>query len=422
MSRSDEALLARTPSTAATDKRLVAIGVPWSIHELAPAARDAKAVGARLGLVDTPDALKRVDPALGIEPIPVARLAVREIAQILRERGADAVISLTEMTLGLAAEVREELGLRGTSARTERSISEKAMTRRVLREKQLTRTRSWETTLAEFPALVRTLPLPLVAKPLALTGSTGVQLIEGEADVAALERQYSVGEATHHGRDRLVVESFIPGEEVSAEAMVVDGKLTLLAMTDKINTGPPHFFEIGHVMPSRHSAAWSDRIADYLQKVSDALGIVTSPVHAELKLSDERPELVEIHSRFGGDNIVRLLQEAFGLRAFRFHFNALFGGEAVPASHATRVCGIGFFTARIGADYRAGSFAFPHPGSVAEIEFEAARETKLEIYEGVRLIYRRLGHCLFVADDYGAVADNLSFLADHLCCVDEGGP
>jgi hypothetical protein len=59
-------LLARTPATAAADKSLVAIGVPWSIHELAPAARDAKAVGARLGLVDTPDALKRVDPALGI--------------------------------------------------------------------------------------------------------------------------------------------------------------------------------------------------------------------------------------------------------------------------------------------------------------------------------------------------------------------
>ena len=33
-------------------------------------------------------------------------------------------------------------------------------------------------------------------------------------------------------------------------------------------------------MPSRHSAAWSDRIADYLQKVSDALGIVTQDRHA----------------------------------------------------------------------------------------------------------------------------------------------
>jgi biotin carboxylase len=421
VSRSDPTLLAEPPAAEAAVRNLVAIGVPWSIHELAPAARDAEAVGARLGLVDTPEELAGVDPALGIDLIPVARLAAPEIAQALRECGADAVISLTEMTLGLAAEVREALGLRGTSARTERIINNKAMTRRVLREKALTRTLFWETTLADFPALVRTLPLPLVAKPLALTGSTGVQLIACEADVAALERQYSPGDATHHGRDRLVVESFIPGEEVSAEAMVVDGKLTLLAITDKINTGPPHFFEIGHVMPSRHSAVWSGRIAGYLQEVTDALGIVTSPVHAELKLSGEGPELIEIHSRFGGDNIVRLLEEAFGLRVFGVHFTALFGGGVAQVPHATRVCGIGFFTARIGADYCAQSFAFPHPESVAEIDFDARRKTKLEIYEGVRLIYRRLGHCLFVADDYGEVADNLSFLADHLCCADGEG-
>jgi biotin carboxylase len=417
--RSDETLLEDAPLAGAAGRSIVEIGVPWSIHELAPAARDAQALGARLALVDTPDALASVDPALGIERIPVSRLAVPEIVEALRGRGTDAVISLTEMTLGLAAEVRETLGLRGTSARTERSISDKAMTRRLLREKGLTRTRSWETTLADLPALIRSLPLPVIAKPLALTGSTGVQLIESEADVAALERQYSSDEAARHGRDRLVVERFIAGEEVSAEAIVVDGKVTLLALTDKLNTGPPHFFEIGHVMPSRHSAAWSVRIADYLQHVSHALGMVTSPIHAELKLSDDGPELVEIHSRFGGDNIVRLLEEAFGLRAFRVHFDALFGGEIVPPPDAERTCGIGFFTARIGADYVARSFAFPHPEAVAEIDFDARRKTKLESYEGVRLTYRRLGHCLFVADDHDAVANNLSFLADRLCCATE---
>ncbi|MES2096975.1 MAG: ATP-grasp domain-containing protein [Pseudomonadota bacterium] len=418
MLRSDETLLVEPSLRGAAGKRIVAIGVPWSIHELAPAAHDARALGARLVLVDTPDTLASIDPAIGIEPLSVTRLALPEIVEALRERDADAVISLTEMTLGLAAEVREVLGLRGTSARTERSISDKAMTRRVLREKGLTRTQSWETPLADLPALVRMLPLPVVAKPLALTGSTGVQLIESENDVAALQRQYSVDEATRYGRDRLVVESFIPGEEVSAEAMVVDGKLTLLALTDKLNTGAPHFFEIGHVMPSRHSAVWSAQIAAYLQNVSDALGIVTSPVHAELKLSDEGPELVEIHSRFGGDNIVRLLGEAFGLRAFRLHFEALFRGEAVPPTHVARTCGIGFFTARIGADYRAQSFAFPHPEAVTEIDFDVRRKTKLEIYEGVQLTYRRLGHCLFVSDDYDAVAGNLSFMADRLCSID----
>jgi biotin carboxylase len=405
------------PPTAAggASRRLVAIGVPWSIHELAPAARDARAAGATLALADTAEALARIDPSLDLVVIPVARLAVPEIAEALRAHGAEAVVSLTEMTLGLAAEVREALGLYGTSSATERSISDKAVTRRLLRAQGLTRARSWETTLADLPRLIPDLPLPVVAKPRALTGSTGVQLIEGEADVAALARQYCCDEAARYGRDRLVVESFIPGEEISAEAIVVDGKLTLLALTDKVNTGPPHFFEIGHIMPSRHSAAWSGCVAAYLQKVAEALRIVTSPVHAELKLGGEGPEIIEIHSRFGGDNIVRLLEEAFALRPFRAYFAALFGGEAPRPPRARRVCGTGFFTARIGGEYRARSFAFPHPESVAEIDFDARRAAKLEIYEGVRLTYHRLGHSLFVADAYDAVADNLSFLAEQLC-------
>lgn len=409
------------PIGAAAKRSLAVVGVPWSIHELAPAARDAKALGARFGLVDTPDALERVDLSLGIDPIPVPQLSAPAIVEALQARSVDAVVSLTEMTLALAGEVREALGLRGTSARTERSINDKVTTRQVLQEKGLTRVRSWETTLADFPALVRTLPLPVVAKPRALTGSTGVQLIESEADVAALERQYNHEQAAHHGRDQLIVETFIPGEEVSAEAIVIDGKLTLLALTDKVNTGAPHFFEIGHIMPSRHSAAWSARVADYLQKVANALGIVTSPIHAELKLGDDGPEMIEIHSRFGGDNIIRLLRETLGLRAFRSHFAALFGEAAPQVPPARRFCGIGFFTARIGEDYWPESFAFPYPESVAEIDFAARREAKLAIYEGVRLTYRRLGHCLFAADDYCAVADNLSFLADNLCRIGTAG-
>jgi hypothetical protein len=404
------------------EQTIVVIGVPWSVHELAPAVRDARSLGARLRLVDTPDMLDRIETSFDIDLVPVRDLAVGEIVDALGRHRVDCVVSLTEMTLQLAAEVREALGHIGTSSQSERSVSDKALTRLVLSKNGLTRVKFWETSLGDLPSLVQTLELPLVVKPRALTGSTGVRLLRTAADLAGLEVQYDCDVAVSYGRDRLLVESVIAGEEVSAEAIVVDGELTLLAVTDKFNTGPPHFFEVGHIMPSRHTANWAAKIAEYLQRIVEALKIVTSPIHAELKLSETGLELIEIHSRFGGDNIIRLLEHAFGVRAFETYFAAMLQGGTPGAAGARQSCGVGFFTARLGQDYQPTSFSFPHPKRVVEIDFSMLRQPKLEAYEGVKLLYWRLGHCLFASDRYDEVFDNVSFVADRLCSVGAESP
>jgi hypothetical protein len=396
---------------------IVVIGVPWSVHELAPAVRDAKRLGARLRLVDTPDMLDRVETSFDIDLVPVRDLAVGEIVGALGRDRVDCVVSLTEMTLQLAAEVREALGHVGTSSQSERSVSNKVLTRQVLSKSGLTRVKFWETSLGDLPSLLQTLELPLVVKPRALTGSTGVCLIQTAADLAGLEVQYDGDVAVSHGRDRLLVESVVAGEEVSAEAMVVDGELTLLAVTDKFNTGPPHFFELGHIIPSRHTANWAAKIAEYLQRIVEALKIVTSPIHAELKLGETGLELIEIHSRFGGDNIIRLLEDAFGVRAFETYFAAMLQRATPGAAEARQSCGVGFLTARLGQDYQPTSFSFPHPERVVEIDFSMLRRPRLEAYEGVKLLYWRLGHCLFASDRYDEVFDNVSFVADRLCVI-----
>jgi hypothetical protein len=396
---------------------IVVIGVPWSAHELVPAVRDASSLGARLLLVDTPDVLDRIENSLDIDLVPVRDLAVREIVEALGQHRVDCVVSLTEMTLELAAEVREQLGHIGTSSRSERSVRDKALTRHVLSRNGLTGVKFWETSLRDLASLVQILELPLVVKPQALTGSTGVYLLQTAADLADIEVQYDRDVAVSHGRDRLLVESLIAGEEVSAEAMVVNGALTLLAVTDKFNTGPPHFFEVGHIMPSRHTINWAAKIAEYLQRIVEALNIVTSPIHAELKVSETGLELVEIHSRFGGGNIVRLLEDTFGFCAFECYFAAMLRGSAPGAVVARQFCGVGFFTARLGQDYQPTSFNFPHPRRVVEIDFSVLRRPKLEAYEGVKLLYWRLGHCLFASDHYHEVFDNVSFIADRLCSV-----
>jgi hypothetical protein len=146
--------------------------------------------------------------------------------------------------------------------------------------------------------------------------------------------------------------------------------------------------------------------------VVTALGLTTCPVHAELKLTPTGPELVEIHTRFGGGNIVVLLNAVYGLRPFEEFLRALFRRErTAPDAHDPRLTwGVGFFTARIDDAPRWPSFAFPDPSSVVMVDVDARRRPKVDRIAGVRLHYWRAGHALFASADYAAVRRNVEFM------------
>lgn len=386
------------------------VGVPWSVHELAPAVRDAAAASARILLVDTAEMLARRDLTLDLEVAAVETLDAQNAWTVLREAKPDCILSITEMTMECAARVRELAGQRGTPSETEHAVLDKPSTRAILAARGLTRVRWWETTTSEVVELIRGLPLPLVLKPRALTGSAGVRLVRTIEDIDGLEQQYDSTASLRSGRDRLVLEAFVSGDEISAEGLVVDGVVTLYTLTDKVNTGPPHFVETGHVMPSRRHAAWHERIGMYLQNCADALGIITSPIHAELKISGDVVELIELHTRFGGDNLVRLLEETFGVRPFQQYFEAMLDGRAPVASPSRQVCGIAFFTGWIGQPLARPSFAFPHPEAVLSIDYDRRRQPKLEAYEGVKLLYWRAGEVFFSSRHYEHVFENVTFV------------
>lgn len=397
-------------------KHVLVVGVPWSSSELAVAAVAAEACDARLTVADVPRVLNSVDAGARCERLPVRAMRADDIVAALDGRAFDAVVSITELTMELAAEVRTRLGLRGTSAATERAVFDKWVTRDTLVRAGLSRTGYWDVPMADLPAFVRETALPVIVKPRAFTGSTGVTLLNEPDQVDSALAPYDLPTLERLGRTSVLVEEYIPGQEVSAEGIVVDGTLTLLTLTDKVNTGAPTFYEVGHVMPSRHNDAMLDRVQQYLQKVSDALGIETSALHAELKILGDRVELVEIHSRLGGGNIVALLKQAYGIDAYRAYFAAVLNGQHPRRGRAEQVCGIGFFVGRTHSPMRWPSFDFPHPAAIVAVDYDARRQPKVVTYEGLRIEYWRAGHAVFASSDYTEVLENVTFVRN---CVIE---
>ena len=148
-------------------------------------------------------------------------------------------------------------------------------------------------------------PYPCVLKPLGLSASRGVIRANTPTEfVAAFERIRALLESKdvkilrQQSAGWIQVESFIPGREIALEGLVTSGRLQVLAIFDKPDPLDGPFFEESiYVTPSRLPATVQQSIADCAQQAISALGLTHGPVHAEMRLNDEGPWILEVAAR-----------------------------------------------------------------------------------------------------------------------------
>jgi biotin carboxylase len=158
---------------------------------------------------------------------------------------------------------------------------------------------------------------PVVVKPVSLSASRGVIRADDPAGVeAAAERVRAILEEDGHPADEpLLVEAYVPGEEVAVEALLRSGRLEVLAVFDKPDplTGP-FFEETLYITPSRMPAEVQEEIARSVAAVAAAIGLTEGPVHAELRIDPTgRPWILELAARTIGGLCARTLRFAAGV-------------------------------------------------------------------------------------------------------------
>jgi hypothetical protein len=135
---------------------------------------------------------------------------------------------------------------------------------------------------------------------------------EAEASDADQRIRAIVANAGGNAEATLLVEEFIPGGEVAVEGMLVSGALTVLALLDKPDPlDGPYFEETLFVAPSRHEPAIIEEIAQAIQSGTRALGLVSGPVHGEVRIGPSGVVVLEIAARSIGGLCGRAL--TFGL-------------------------------------------------------------------------------------------------------------
>jgi biotin carboxylase len=169
-------------------------------------------------------------------------------------------------------------------------------------------------------AIARQVTFPCVVKPLHLSASRGVIRADDETEfvaafhrVAAILRTPEVAARRELSR-QILVESFIPGQEVALEGLLINGELHVLALFDKPDPlDGPFFEETIYVTPSRLPTAVQEEIASCTARAAQALGLREGPVHAELRVNGDGPWVIEVNPRSIGGRCSRVLRFGTGM-------------------------------------------------------------------------------------------------------------
>jgi biotin carboxylase len=228
--------------------------------------------------------------------------AAEAIAEFAQDTRLDAILAVDDSGTLIASLASARLGLRHNAPEAALAARDKWVMRSALAAGGVGCPIFTRFSIDDDPVEVAAqVPYPCVLKPLRMNGSRGVIRANDPSEfVAAFERVRRIlaGEGSAPGMDQVLVESYIPGCEVALEGLVTRGDLRVLALFDKPDPlDGPFFEETIYVTPSRLAPDVQQAIADCVQGAVRALGLREGPVHAELRVNEAGPWMLEIAGR-----------------------------------------------------------------------------------------------------------------------------
>ncbi len=245
--------------------------------------------------------------------------SIATIAAFNEERPLKAILPVDDSGAVLAAAAADALDLPHNTASAANATRDKLDFRRLLETSSLNTPHfSDYTTGGDLQMVLSEVGFPCVVKPRSLNGSRGVIRADSVDQLhAAIKRTAKLVRSIHGLAPvsvvSLLVESYIPGREVALEGILDHGRLDVLALFDKPDPlEGPYFEETIYVTPSRLSHNIQKEIFACTAEAARRIGLSTGPVHAELRINDDGPWIVEVAGRSIGGLCSQVLQFGAG--------------------------------------------------------------------------------------------------------------
>lgn len=244
--------------------------------------------------------------------------SVRTIVEFAQQHPIHAILSVDDAASELAALASAALGLAHNSPQAAEAARDKLLMRRLMSAGGAPCPIFRPFLLSDDPTWIATqVTYPCVVKPLRLSGSRGVIRANDTAEfVTAFNRlkRLLLSEGNVETETSILVEDFIPGFEVALEGILTHGQLKVLTLFDKPDPlDGPFFEETIYVTPSRLPAGVQQPIAHAVAVAAASLGLQEGPVHAELRVNEQGPWMLEIAGRSIGGLCSTILEFGSGI-------------------------------------------------------------------------------------------------------------
>jgi len=255
-----------------------------------------------------PPMLGKVSIPLAIDYRDLPRSAI-QIEQYAREHPIGAIIGLDDSGTLLAAAASELIDLPYNAPEAALAARDKHLMRQKFAAAGVSSPNFHHYHLdADISSIAAQTRFPCVIKPTTLSGSRGV--MRADHPVEFLQRVEQLKKIlANEPCDEFLVEDFIPGVEVALEGLMDYGTLHVLALFDKPDPlDGPYFEETIYVTPSRLPKKTQKAITQVAGQAAAALGLVTGPIHAELRVDKGKPVMVEVAARSIGGSCSKTLR------------------------------------------------------------------------------------------------------------------
>lgn len=285
------------------------------VREALRSGVDVTVVSSGLPDCQVPDDIEPFVRIIGADTTD-AKSVIQNALPIHEARAFDAVFPGCDAFVPAAAVVANEFGVRGHDVASVEQLQSKYEMRRAMHNAGVRA--PWFVAVNESSdeATLEAITFPAVVKPFRGSGSWHVRRVDTVAELVSAiqaildDRQLDMGFSA--GADALV-EEYLAGPEYSVEGYANGGHVTLVAVTEKMLGPEPFFVEVGHIVPADLPAVQVSEIESYLNEVVRAVGLAWGVFHAEIRLTDAGPVLIEIGARLGGDQIWDLVERATGV-------------------------------------------------------------------------------------------------------------
>ncbi len=239
--------------------------------------------------------------------------AAQTLVEFARQTPVQAILAVDDSATVVAAMASEQLGLAFNSSQAALAARNKYLMRQLLSAAGVPCPTFRLYDMLDDPARVAAeVEYPCVVKPLLLSGSRGVIRADNPAEfVTAFNRLGRLLNSLQRqpGSTSILVENFIPGFEVALEGLLDQGQLHVLALFDKPDPlDGPFFEETIYVTPSRLPEKVQAAVTACAAQAATALSLRQGPMHAELRINEAGPWLVEVAGRSIGGLCSQILR------------------------------------------------------------------------------------------------------------------